>query len=124
VIGFERDMPRRMAAAHVIVGKPGGLTVSEALAAGRPMVLVGACPGQEAMNQAWLIEQGAAIAAAPALAGRTIGALRDQGALASLAEAARARAAPRAAPRVLDVALRLADEARLARGRDRVSAAA
>ena len=27
VVGFERDMARRMAEAHVIVGKPGGLTV-------------------------------------------------------------------------------------------------
>jgi processive 1,2-diacylglycerol beta-glucosyltransferase len=109
VVGFERDMPRRMAAAHVLVGKPGGLTVSESLAAGRPMVLVGACPGQESMNQEWLIEQGAAVAADPASAGLVIAALRAEGALAPMAQAARDRAAPRAAERVLDVALRLCD---------------
>jgi processive 1,2-diacylglycerol beta-glucosyltransferase len=36
VLGFERDMPSRMAEAHVIVGKAGGLTVSEAMTSGRP----------------------------------------------------------------------------------------
>ena len=43
VLGFERDMPARVAAAHVVVGKAGGLTVSEALTAGRPMVLQAPC---------------------------------------------------------------------------------
>ncbi len=79
VVGFEPDMARRIAAAHVIVGKPGGLTVSESLAAGRPMVLVGACPGQETMNQAWLVEQGAAVACQAAAAGRTVAALQTPG---------------------------------------------
>ncbi len=109
VVGFESDMARRVAAAHVIVGKPGGLTVSESLAAGRPMVLVGACPGQEMMNQRWLVEQGAAVACEATHAGRTVAALAAQGALASLAAEARALAAPRAAARVLHVALRLSD---------------
>jgi processive 1,2-diacylglycerol beta-glucosyltransferase len=108
VLGFERDMPRRMAAAHVIVGKPGGLTTSESLAAGRPMVLVGACPGQERMNQAWMVDQGVAIAADPTAAGPAVADLRRAGALRALAAAARALAAPNAAARVADVALRLA----------------
>jgi processive 1,2-diacylglycerol beta-glucosyltransferase len=111
VIGFERDMASRMAKAHVIVGKPGGLTVSESLAAGRPMVLVGACPGQETANQAWLIEQGAAVAATASTAGAIVADLHARGALGSLAHEARALAAPRAADRVLDVALRLANAA-------------
>jgi processive 1,2-diacylglycerol beta-glucosyltransferase len=109
VVGFERDMARRMGAAHLVVGKPGGLTVSESLAAGRPMVLVGACPGQETMNQAWLVDQGAAVAAEAAGAGRAVADLRARGALASLAAEARGLAAPRAADRVVDVALRLSD---------------
>jgi processive 1,2-diacylglycerol beta-glucosyltransferase len=113
VVGFESDMTRRVAVAHVIVGKPGGLTVSESLAAGRPMVLVGACPGQETANQAWLVEQGAAVACEAAAAGRTVAALRAQGALASLAAEARSLAAPHAANRVVDVALRLSAGAAL-----------
>jgi processive 1,2-diacylglycerol beta-glucosyltransferase len=109
VVGFERDMARRMAEAHVIVGKPGGLTVSESLAAGRPMVLVGACPGQEMRNQAWLVDQGAAIAAEASQAGAAVAALRTGGVLPSLARAARSLASPHAAERVVDVALRLCD---------------
>lgn len=112
VIGFERDMAARMAAAHVIVGKPGGLTVSESLAAGRPMALVGACPGQEMRNQTWLLEQGAAVAPQADEAGRVVAALRDQGRLGELADAARSLAAPRAAERIVDVALRVADGVR------------
>ena len=109
VVGFEADMARRVAAAHVVVGKPGGLTVSECLAAGRPMVLVGACPGQETQNQAWLVEQGAAVACEAAAAGMSVAQLRARGALGALAAEARALAAPRAAARVLDVALRAAE---------------
>jgi len=109
VIGFERDMAGRMARAHVVIGKPGGLTVSEALAAGRPMVLVGACPGQETMNQAWMVAQGAAIAVRPEEVGHAIAALRTRGALGRLARLGRSLGAPMAAHRVLDVALRLAD---------------
>ncbi|MFT3774879.1 MAG: glycosyltransferase [Minicystis sp.] len=111
VVGFERDMARRMAAAHVLVGKPGGLTVSESLAAGRPMILVGACPGQEMRNQEWLLDQGAAVAAEATSAGPAAALLRDEGRLGLLAEAARSLAAPRAAERVVDVALRLVDGA-------------
>lgn len=111
VLGFERDMAKRMASAHVLVGKPGGLTVSESLAAGRPMVLVGACPGQEMRNQEWLLEQGAAVAADATTAGAVVAALRAEGRLPSIAEAARSLAAPRAADRIIDVALRLVDGA-------------
>jgi processive 1,2-diacylglycerol beta-glucosyltransferase len=105
VVGFEPDMPRRMAEAHVLVGKPGGLTVSEAMAAGRPMILVGACPGQEVLNQRWIVERGAAVVVEPGQAGRLLARLRGDGALVDLARAARALGAPRAAQRVIDVTL-------------------
>jgi processive 1,2-diacylglycerol beta-glucosyltransferase len=72
------------------------------------MLLVGACPGQELRNQEWLLAQGAAVAAAPEAAGRVAAALRDRGALPALADNARSLAAPRAAERVVDVALRVA----------------
>jgi processive 1,2-diacylglycerol beta-glucosyltransferase len=108
VVGFERDMAGRMARAHVVVGKPGGLTASETLAAGRPLVIVGACPGQEQMNQDWLLDEGAAVAAAPEKTGRAVDGLRRDGSLATIAATARSIAAPRAASRVVDVALRLA----------------
>src|SRR6185436_18621020 len=100
-------MPRRMAAAHVLVGKPGGLTVSETLAAGRPMVLVGACPGQEMSNQRWMVENGAAVVAEPAETAQVAAALWRQGALERLAQNARDLSAPDAAHRVVNVAVKL-----------------
>jgi processive 1,2-diacylglycerol beta-glucosyltransferase len=105
VIGFERDMPARMAEAHLVLGKPGGLTVSESLAAGRPMALMGTCPGQEAHNATWLERRGAAVSVDPARAGLQIEALRAAGRLADMAHAARRLGVPDAASNVLDVAL-------------------
>jgi hypothetical protein len=72
VIGFEPQMPERVAQADVVITKPGGLTVSECLSAGRPLVLVGAVPGQESLNQAWVVEQGAGVASAPEAGGDVI----------------------------------------------------
>jgi processive 1,2-diacylglycerol beta-glucosyltransferase len=102
VIGFERDMPERVAEADVVVTKPGGLTVSECLAAGRPLVLVGAVPGQESLNEAWVCERCAGVAAAPEQVGAVLEELRGQP-LAAMGRAARHLAAPRAADAVLDV---------------------
>lgn len=58
--GFTDQMHTLMAAADLVVTKPGGLTVSECLALGRPMLLVAPIPGQEEHNAGFLMEQGAA----------------------------------------------------------------
>ena len=105
VIGFENDMPARLADAHLLVGKPGGLTSSEALAAGRPMVIVGTCPGQEQHNEEWLTLNGAAIAARAEHAGSRAHWLRESGQLPTMARAARRLGTPRAVRDILDVAL-------------------
>lgn len=105
VIGFERDMPARMAEADIVLGKPGGLTVSEALAAGRPLALMGTCPGQEAQNEQWLRTNGAAETVDPRWAGPQLEALRASGALAHMARAAKRIGAPHAARDVLARAL-------------------
>ena len=63
VFGFTEEMPSLMAASDVLVTKPGGLTVSEALAVGLPMILYGTIPGQEAHNEQFLLEQGVAVVA-------------------------------------------------------------
>jgi processive 1,2-diacylglycerol beta-glucosyltransferase len=39
VLGFTREMPTLMAAADILIGKPGGLTTSEAFAAGLPFAV-------------------------------------------------------------------------------------
>ena len=52
-----------MAASDLLVTKPGGLTSSEALAVGRPLLIVDPIPGQEAANSDYLLERGAAVKA-------------------------------------------------------------
>lgn len=61
VLGYTTAMDELMAAADVIVSKPGGLTTSEALARGAAMVIVDPIPGQESRNSDFLLENGAAI---------------------------------------------------------------
>jgi processive 1,2-diacylglycerol beta-glucosyltransferase len=102
VDGFVDDMPARLGRAHVVVGKPGGLTMSECLAAGRPLVAVGTCPGQEAGNEATLVEWGAGVGCGPAEVGLALAGLRAGGRLASMAERARAHGRPGAARAVFD----------------------
>jgi processive 1,2-diacylglycerol beta-glucosyltransferase len=50
-----------MAASDLLVGKAGGLTVSEALARQLPMAIIEPIPGQEERNADHLLERGAAI---------------------------------------------------------------
>ncbi|MBF0619228.1 MAG: glycosyltransferase, partial [Candidatus Omnitrophica bacterium] len=47
-----------MEAATLIVTKPGGMTTSECLAKGLPMVIINPLPGQEARNTDFLLEKG------------------------------------------------------------------
>ena len=61
VVGFTTEVPRFMAASDLLVSKPGGLTSSEALAMGLPIMIVNPIPGQEANNTAYLTAMGAAI---------------------------------------------------------------
>ncbi len=61
VVGYTTVMDEYMAAADLVVGKPGGLTTSEALARGLGFVVVSPIPGQEERNSDHLLEEGAAI---------------------------------------------------------------
>jgi processive 1,2-diacylglycerol beta-glucosyltransferase len=61
VLGYTTEMPQLLREADLFVGKPGGLTASECMAAGLPMVLVNPIPGQEVRNGDYLMEQGAAV---------------------------------------------------------------
>ncbi|HTV73701.1 MAG TPA: glycosyltransferase [Candidatus Acidoferrales bacterium] len=63
VFGFVENVYDFMHASDVLVSKPGGLTSSEALAAGLPMVLVNPLPGQEERNTEFLVSREAAILA-------------------------------------------------------------
>lgn len=60
-IGFTKEMDEYMSASDLIVGKPGGLTTSEALAKGLIFCIVNPIPGQEERNSDHLLEKGCAI---------------------------------------------------------------
>jgi processive 1,2-diacylglycerol beta-glucosyltransferase len=61
VLGFTSEIDELMAAADLVVSKPGGLTTSETLARGAVMAIVNPIPGQESRNSDFLLENGAAI---------------------------------------------------------------
>lgn len=58
---YANNVDELMEAATLIVTKPGGMTTSECLAKGLPMVIVNPLPGQELRNTDFLIEKGAAV---------------------------------------------------------------
>ena len=60
VLGYASNMDELMAVAALIITKPGGLTTSEVLAMGKPILIVNPIPGQEAANSDFLLERGAA----------------------------------------------------------------
>ncbi|OGW62073.1 MAG: hypothetical protein A2V83_06700 [Nitrospirae bacterium RBG_16_64_22] len=59
--GFVENIEDYLGAADVLVTKPGGLTVSEALARRLPTVLIDPIPGQEKANARFLTSRGAAL---------------------------------------------------------------
>ncbi len=61
LLGYTYEMHQWMQASDLYIGKPGGLTISEALATGLPMVITSPIPGQEERNSDHLLEKGAAI---------------------------------------------------------------
>ena len=79
-MGFTRTIERVMAASDLAISKPGGLTTSECLAVGLPMIVVSPIPGQEERNADFLLENGAALKAcdAGALAWRVAALLQDR----------------------------------------------
>ena len=58
ICGFVDNMEEMMAASDVMLTKPGGLSVSEALANNLPLIFFSAIPGQEAGNVRVLAEHG------------------------------------------------------------------
>lgn len=62
-IGFSNQVERLMACSDLIVTKPGGLTTSECLAMGLPMIVNAPIPGQEERNADYVMESGAALKA-------------------------------------------------------------
>lgn len=54
-------VPELMSISNLVVTKPGGLTTSESLASGLPIVVINPIPGQEEENATYLVKHNAAI---------------------------------------------------------------
>jgi processive 1,2-diacylglycerol beta-glucosyltransferase len=61
VMGYTDEMHKLMKMADIFIGKPGGMTTSEAIACGLPMCVVSPIPGQEERNSDHLLEEGIAV---------------------------------------------------------------
>ena len=61
ILGYTTEMHRLMHISDLFIGKPGGLTSSECMVCGLPMVIISPIPGQEDRNSDHLLEKGCAI---------------------------------------------------------------
>lgn len=102
-LGFTDKVERLMACADLVITKPGGLTTSECLAMGVPMIVNAPIPGQEERNADFLLEQGVALKAfdAVTLEYRVRYLLEHPAKLADMRAKARALGRPDAAAAVL-----------------------
>jgi len=111
IVGFTSEMDRWMAASDLLVGKPGGLTSSEALARGLVLVIVNPIPGQEERNSDHFLEEGVGIRCnnLPALAYKIDTLLADRGRFLRMQQAIRKMARPDAAMKVVSTVLKSRD---------------
>jgi processive 1,2-diacylglycerol beta-glucosyltransferase len=105
--GFTNQVERLMACADVVITKPGGLTSSECLAMGLPMIVNAPIPGQEERNADFLLEQGVALKAMDdvTLQYRVQYLLHNPAKLAEMCTKARALGRPGAAQQVVETVL-------------------
>lgn len=61
VLSYTNQVPELMSISDLVVTKPGGLTSTESLASGLPMVIINPIPGQEEENATFLENSGVAI---------------------------------------------------------------
>ena len=61
VLAYTKQVPELMSISDLVVTKPGGLTTTESLASGLPIVAINPIPGQEEENAKFLEDEGVAI---------------------------------------------------------------
>ncbi|MBT9153502.1 MAG: Processive diacylglycerol beta-glucosyltransferase [Firmicutes bacterium] len=104
VLGFVENVEAYMAAADVLVTKPGGVTCAEALAMALPLVFVSPIPGQEWRNSTFLVEQLAAIHFEEStLAPKLADLIHDEVRLSCMSRMARELARPHAAREIVEL---------------------
>ena len=106
-LGFTRTIERAMAASDLAITKSGGLTTSECLAVGLPVLVVSPIPGQEERNADYLLEHGAALKAydEAGLEFRVKTILHDRSLLLPMREHAQQIGRPHAARDILSIVL-------------------
>ena len=72
ILGQTDQVPALMAQADLLLTKPGGLTCSEAMASGLPMLLLEPLPGHEEENAEFLCGAGVAKTVGPAEVGNAV----------------------------------------------------
>lgn len=107
VLGYTDQMPRWLAAADVLLSKPGGLTSTEAMTMGVPLVCIDAVPGCETRNLEFFCAHELALTArhVPGLVEATMKLLREPETRREMARRQRARFARPAAEAVAELAL-------------------
>jgi len=107
LLGYTNEINLWMAASDLYIGKPGGLTTSEALASGLPIVIISPIPGQEERNSDFLLENGAAIKCPDTLTihFRLAKLLKTEGKLEAMSRQAMLLGCPYAAQEVTDILL-------------------
>lgn len=104
ILGQIDDVPKLMQSTDVFLTKPGGLSTSEAVAAGLPMVLIDAVAGCEAHNLDYFLRTGMALTAdtPEKLADLALALAHDEKKLSAMREAMRKAAARPAAETICD----------------------
>lgn len=108
IFGFSSQIANMMMTSDLIVTKPGGLVVSESLAAGLPQILFHPIPGQEEANAEFLIRRGAAVCVKVrqgAFQKAIEKLLDDRARLATMADIAKSLGKPLSACTIVDTAL-------------------
>lgn len=63
VLGYTNRVPELMYISECVITKPGGLTLTECMAMGKPMVVINPIPGQEEKNSSFILNNGFGLSA-------------------------------------------------------------
>lgn len=61
VLDYTNQVPELMYISDMVITKPGGLTTTESLVSGLPIIITNPIPGQEEENAEFLVENGVAV---------------------------------------------------------------
>ena len=61
ILQYTNKIPELMSASDLVITKPGGLTTTESLASGLPIIVINPIPGQEEENAEFLEKNGVAV---------------------------------------------------------------